>query len=101
MGVTPSPTATITEEYIQTYAQSQHLHEASKAVLPGGVTHMARTFDPFPIYIDRCQGAHKWDVEDNRYIDYWMGHGAMLACTSLGHAIGIGAIQGLAATGVL
>ena len=30
-----------------------------------------------------------------------MGHGAMLACTSLGHVIGIGAIIGLASVGVL
>lgn len=30
-----------------------------------------------------------------------MGHGAMLACTSLGHVIGIGAIIGLATIGVL
>ncbi|MGD1854806.1 MAG: photosystem I reaction center subunit PsaK [Leptolyngbyaceae cyanobacterium] len=30
-----------------------------------------------------------------------MGHGAMLACTSLGHVIGIGAIIGLASIGVL
>ena len=29
------------------------------------------------------------------------GHGALLATTSLGHIIGIGAIQGLAASGVL
>ena len=30
-----------------------------------------------------------------------MGHGAMLACTSLGHIIGVGAIIGLASIGVL
>ena len=30
-----------------------------------------------------------------------MSHGSMLATTSLGHIIGIGAIQGLAARGVL
>ena len=30
-----------------------------------------------------------------------MGHGAMLACTSLGHIIGVGAILGLATIGVL
>jgi photosystem I subunit 10 len=29
------------------------------------------------------------------------GHGAMLATTSFGHILGIGAIQGLAASGVL
>lgn len=82
MAVTHSPTATITEDYTRTYARSQHLHEAAKAVLPGGVTHMARTFDPFPLYVERCQGAYKWDVDDHCYIDYWMGHGSML----LGHA---------------
>ncbi len=82
MGATQSPTTTITEDYTRKYAQSQHLHQASKDLLPGGITHMARTFDPFPLYIDRCLGAHKWDIDGNRYIDYWMGHGAML----LGHA---------------
>ncbi|MGD1952856.1 MAG: photosystem I reaction center subunit PsaK [Leptolyngbyaceae cyanobacterium] len=30
-----------------------------------------------------------------------MGHGAMLACTSLGHIIGAGAILGLSTLGVL
>lgn len=74
--------STIVADYTRTYAQSQHLHEAARDVLPGGVTHMARAFDPFPLYIDRCAGAHKWDVDGHRYIDYWMGHGAML----LGHA---------------
>lgn len=29
------------------------------------------------------------------------GHGAMLGCTSFGHILGLGAIQGLAASGVL
>ncbi len=75
-------TATIAEDYLTTYAHSQHLHQTAQDVLPGGVTHMARAFDPFPLYIDRCVGAHKWDVDGNPYIDYWMGHGAML----LGHA---------------
>ena len=74
--------SSLAEDYARTYAQSQQLHQAAQALLPGGVTHMARSFDPFPLYIDRCIGAHKWDVDDNRYIDYWMGHGAML----LGHA---------------
>lgn len=73
---------TITEEYTRKYVQSHRLHQEAQVALPGGITHMARAFDPFPLYIDRCIGAHKWDVDDNPYIDYWMGHGAML----LGHA---------------
>ena len=73
---------TIPDAYARTYTHSYDLHQEARAMLPGGVTHMARYFDPFPLYIDTCAGAHKWDVDGNRYIDYWMGHGAML----LGHA---------------
>ncbi|MGQ4808078.1 Glutamate-1-semialdehyde 2,1-aminomutase 1 [Candidatus Entotheonellaceae bacterium PAL068K] len=73
---------TISAEYAQKYAQSQQCYQEAQTLLPGGITHMARAFDPFPLYIERCVGAHKWDVDGNRYIDYWMGHGALL----LGHA---------------
>ena len=82
MSAPPPPALPIAEDYATTYAQSQQLHQAAQDLLPGGVTHMARSFEPFPLYIDRCIGPHKWDVDGNRYIDYWMGHGAML----LGHA---------------
>lgn len=73
---------TIAEEYASTHPLSAQLYQDAQGALPGGVTHMARVFDPFPIYVDRCVGAHKWDVDGHQYIDYWMGHGAML----LGHA---------------
>ena len=73
---------TIAQEYAERYPQSLQLHQEAVALLPGGVTHMARAFDPFPLYVERCVGAHKWDVDGHQYIDYWMGHGAML----LGHA---------------
>jgi glutamate-1-semialdehyde 2,1-aminomutase len=51
-------------------------------VLPGGVTHDNRYFAAGPIYIDHAQGSRKWDVDGHEYIDYWMGHGALL----LGHS---------------
>lgn len=73
---------TIAQEYAATYPESRRLHQEAQALLPGGITHMARTFEPFPLYVERCEGAYKWDVDGNRYLDYWMGHGAML----LGHA---------------
>ena len=38
--------------------------------------------EPWPVYIDRAQGAHKWDVDGHELIDYWSGHGALL----LGHS---------------
>jgi glutamate-1-semialdehyde 2,1-aminomutase len=51
-------------------------------MFPSGVTHDGRYVRPFPLYVDRAQGAYKWDVDGNRLIDYVTGHGALL----LGHA---------------
>ncbi len=48
---------------------------------PSGVTHDSRYLQPYGLYIDRAEGAHKWDVDGNEYVDYFGGHGALL----LGH----------------
>ena len=50
-------------------------------LFPSGITHDSRQLDPYGIYIARAQGAHKWDVDGNRYVDYFGGHGALF----LGH----------------
>jgi glutamate-1-semialdehyde 2,1-aminomutase len=51
-------------------------------VFPSGVTHDNRYFGAIePVYFNRAQGSRKWDVDGREYIDYWMGHGALL----LGH----------------
>jgi hypothetical protein len=42
------------------------------------VTHDNRRMQPFPIYSERTEGAYKWDMDGHRYIDYWMGLGALL-----------------------
>ena len=34
--------------------------------------------DPFPVFMDRGKGTHKWDVDGNEYIDYRTGHGSMI-----------------------
>lgn len=61
---------------------SHKLYERALHVFPSGVTHDNRYFGGVePIYISRAQGSRKWDVDGNEYIDYWMGHGALL----LGH----------------
>jgi glutamate-1-semialdehyde 2,1-aminomutase len=62
---------------------SQEWQERALKVFPSGVTHDNRYFgDADPVYIDRAQGSHKWDVDGREYVDYWMGHGALL----LGHS---------------
>ena len=61
---------------------SRQLYERAVRVVPSGVTHDHRYFGALePVYIDKANGSRKWDVDGNEYIDYWMGHGALL----LGH----------------
>ena len=63
-------------------SHSHELFERALKVFPSGVTHDNRYFGNIePTYYSRAKGSHKWDVDGNEYIDYWMGHGALL----LGH----------------
>ena len=72
----------VTERYTAEFPTSRKLYEQAKAVFPGGVTHDLRYLEPFPVYIDRAKGSHKWDVDGHELIDYFSGHGALL----LGHS---------------
>src|SRR5207244_663318 len=53
----------------------------ARRLAPDAVPHDNRRMQPFPLYVARADGPYKWDVDGNRYVDYWMGHGALL----LGH----------------
>jgi glutamate-1-semialdehyde 2,1-aminomutase len=65
-----------------TNINSHNLYERALKVFPSGVTHDNRYFGTIePVYIARAQGSRKWDVDGKEYVDYWMGHGALL----LGH----------------
>lgn len=66
----------------ETFPEAARLHERALGVFPNGVTHDNRHHKPYPIYVQRARGARKWDVDGREYIDYTMGHGALL----LGHA---------------
>jgi glutamate-1-semialdehyde 2,1-aminomutase len=72
---------TIEATYIERHPGSAARYERSRSLFPSGVTHDGRYVEPFPLFVERSQGAHKWDVDGNRLIDYWTGHGALL----LGH----------------
>ncbi len=71
----------LTERYAAAFPRSQKLHEQARNIFPNGVTHDLRHLTPFPVYIDRAHGGHKWTVEGRELIDFWSGHGALL----LGH----------------
>ena len=66
-----------------THIRSNAIYRAASKVLPLGVTSNSRYWGPEQTcYIDRGKGAHLWDVDGNRYIDYRLGYGPAI----LGHA---------------
>jgi len=63
-------------------AGSRAMYGRASKVFAGGVNHNARLYEPYPIFVGRAKGKYIWDVDNNRYTDYWMGHLALL----LGHS---------------
>ena len=73
---------TIHEAYVRRNPKSAALQSRFQHVFPTGVSHDMRAVTPFPLVIARGQGARKWDVDGNEYIDYGLGSASLL----LGHA---------------
>ncbi len=69
------------DPYAQGRSGSARLYAEAQEVFPSGVTHDSRFMTPFPLYVRRAEGSRKWDVDGNEYLDFVMGHGALL----LGH----------------
>ena len=74
-----------TESVVAAWARdnprSGALHARARRLLPAGVTHDARLAKPFPLAVERADGARKWDLDGHELICYVMGHGSLL----LGH----------------
>jgi glutamate-1-semialdehyde 2,1-aminomutase len=73
---------TIHEAYLRRNSKSAALQSRFQHVFPTGVSHDIRAVTPFPLVIARGEGARKWDVDGNEYIDYGLGSASLL----LGHA---------------
>ena len=50
--------------------------------MPGGVPSQFQKNDPWPVYVERGEGARVWDVDGNEYLDFHNGFGVMC----VGHA---------------
>ena len=57
------------------------LFSNAKKVIPSGVNSPVRYFEPYPFFTKKSNGAHIWDAENKKYIDFCNGYGALL----LGH----------------
>ena len=78
----PSKTQSPEAVYIRTTPGSRALYERACKVMPGGTTRTTVYFAPYPLYIARGQGAHVWDVDGTRRIDFIQNYSALI----LGHA---------------
>ena len=55
--------------------KSKALTDEAKEYIPGGVQHNLAFNYPFPLAIDRAEGAYLWDVDGNQYIDFLQAGG--------------------------
>jgi len=61
---------------------SRKFYNDSVKIFPGGISHNIRFFRPYPFFVNKATNKHLIDVDGNRYLDYWMGHWALI----LGHS---------------
>ncbi len=63
-------------DYFETRCpRSKALTVEAQKLIPGGVQHNLAFNYPFPLAIERAEGAHLWDVDGNRYIDFLQAGG--------------------------
>lgn len=82
MATHPYSNSRIVAEYRARTPRSEAMAAQARRIFPSGITHDSRILDPYTIYVERGQGARKWDVDGNEYVDYYGGHGALI----LGHS---------------
>ncbi len=70
------------EKYAQKTSKSKALFERAQKALPAGVSYGIRYFDPYPFYTAKAKGSKLYDIDGNEYIDFWLGHTALI----LGHS---------------
>ena len=82
----------LAQRYVRAFPNSGKLYDQAKDLFPSGVTHDGRFLQPFPLYIERAEGAYKYDVDGHQILDYFAGHGALIL--GHGHPDVVRAVQG-------
>jgi glutamate-1-semialdehyde 2,1-aminomutase len=62
--------------------RSREMYERARLALAGGVASSYQLREPWPIYLERGEGARVWDVDGNEMLDFHNGFGSM----TQGHA---------------
>ena len=66
---------TILPYYDEKCKQSKAVFDESKKFIPGGVQHNLAFNKPFPMCMDRAEGAYLYDKDGNQYIDFLQAGG--------------------------
>ncbi|MBM3933840.1 MAG: aspartate aminotransferase family protein [SAR202 cluster bacterium] len=73
--------ASLDAELLKMTPKSRALWERGKDSMPGGIIKGAYWRPPHPIYVQKAEGCHIWDIDGNRYVDFENHH----STTVLGH----------------
>jgi glutamate-1-semialdehyde 2,1-aminomutase len=72
-------------DYFETRcARSKAMNAEARRYIPGGVQHNLAFNYPFPIAIEKALGAHLWDIDGNRYIDFLQAGGPTVLGSNYG-----------------
>jgi glutamate-1-semialdehyde 2,1-aminomutase len=72
-------------DYFSTHCtRSKALTEQAQQIIPGGVQHNLAFNYPFPLCIDRVNGAYLWDIDGNQYIDFLQAGGPTVLGSNYG-----------------
>jgi len=87
------------ERYRAQTRKSYELYLRAEKVLPLGVSSNFRTFEPYPIYIERAQGSKMYDRDGTEYTDFSLCFGALMVGHS--HPVMVEALSKAVSEGTL
>ncbi len=59
-------------------SQSEHLYKRAQQLIPGGVNSPVRNYSPYPLFVASAKGPRFKSADNEEYLDYCMGYGALL-----------------------
>ena len=74
-GIRPDAMKMYLEHFDTHCAKSKEMVTEARKFIPGGVQHNLAFNHPFPIVIEKADGAYLWDIDGNRYIDFLQAGG--------------------------
>ncbi len=73
--IKPDKLAEFQKYFDEKCTKSKAMTDEAKQYIPGGVQHNLAFNKPFPLAIDRAEGAYLWDIDGNKYIDFLQAGG--------------------------